>query len=273
MLIDDSKQNDQDFLKNFFGLTINSNKNPLNSFLGFLNESKNQLPLANLNFNLRFLPIKNSKFNNKFDEIFYHGLIATSLACRFFSKNLDKKFFEKNFNNYSLKFLENNGFIMNEESIKTSKKSKSFWSKIFNYLKIILREKEDFFYHNLVDSFKNPEDCYGNKVETEGFEKIIDTKTFYADFIKIYADKLKKDKIKILPNGSNICPEIDNYQSAFLILYKYFLQEKNELLQIKNKSVEIKKNLEKLHKFNNKEFKKFQKNFTIKFKENNKPNV
>ena len=76
-----------------------------------------------------------------------------------------------------------------------------------------------------------------------------------------------------MPNGSNICPEIDNYQSAFLLLYKYFLEEKNQLLQIKNKNVEIKKNLEKLNKFTKKEFKKLQKNFTIKYKKNNKPNV
>ena len=58
-----------------------------------------------------------------------------------------------------------------------------------------------------------------------------------------------------------------------LLLYKYFLEEKNQLLQIKNKNVEIKKNLEKLNKFNNKEFTKLQKNFTIKYKKNNKPNV
>jgi len=44
-------------------------------------------------------------------------------------------------------------------------------------------------------------------------------------------------------------------------------------LQLKNKNVEIKKNLEKLNKFNNKEFGKLQKNFTIKYKKNNKPNV
>ena len=273
MLIDDSKQNDQDFFKNFFGLTLISNKNPLSSFLGFLNDSINQLPLANLNFKLRFLPIKNSKFNNKFDEIFCHGLIASSLACRFFSKKLDKKFFEENFNKYSLKFLENNGFKLNEESIKGSKKNKSFWSIFWNYLKIILREKEDFFYHNLMDSFKNPEDCYDNKLEKSGFKKIIDAKIFYADFVQIYADKLKKNTIKILPNYSNICPEVDNYQSAFLILYKYFLEEKNELLQIKNKNVEIKKKLEQLNKFTNKEFKKLQKNFIVNFKKNNKPNV
>ena len=60
MLIDDSNPNDQFFFKNFFGLTLISNKNPLSSFLGFLNDSKNQLPLANLNFNLRFLSIKSS---------------------------------------------------------------------------------------------------------------------------------------------------------------------------------------------------------------------
>ena len=273
MLIDDSNPNDQFFFKNFFGLTLISNKNPLSSFLGFLKESKNQLPLANLNFNLRFLQINNSKFNNKFDEIFCHGLTASSLVCRFFSKNLDKIFFEKNYNKYTLQLLENKGLLAYEESIKTLKKNKTIWSKIFNYLKIIFREKEDFFYYNLLDSFKKPEDCYENKIEKSGFEKIIDAKIFYADFVKIYADKLKKDKIKILPNGSNICPEIDNYQSAFLLLYKYFLEEKNQLLQIKNKNVEIKKNLEKLNKFNNKEFTKLQKNFTIKYKKNNKPNV
>ena len=211
--------------------------------MGFLKESKNQLPLANLNFNLRFLQINNSKFNNKFDEIFCHGLTASSLVCRFFSKNLDKIFFEKNYNKYTLQLLENKGLLAYEESIKTLKKNKTIWSKIFNYLKIIFREKEDFFYYNLLDSFKNPEDCYENKLEKSGFEKIIDAKIFYADFVKIYADKLKKDKIKILPNGSNICPEIDNYQSAFLLLYKYFLEEKNQLLQIKNKNLEIKKNL------------------------------
>ena len=273
MLIDDSNPNDQFFFKNFFGLTLISNKNPLSSFLGFLNESKNQLPLASLNFNLRFLQINNSKFNNKFDEIFCHGLIASSLVCRFFSKNLDKIFFEKNYNKYTLQLLENKGLLVYEESIKTLKKSKTIWSKIFNYLKIFFREKEDFFYYNLVDSFKNPEDCYENKIEKSGFEKIIDAKIFYADFVKIYADKLKKDKIKMLPNGTNLCPEIDNYQSAFLILYKYFLEEKNQLLQIKNKNVEIKKALEKLTKFTNKEFEKLQKNFTIKYKKNNKPNV
>lgn len=273
MLIDDSNQNDQFFLKNFFGLTLISNKNPLSSFLGFLNESRNQLPLANLNFNLRFLQIKNSKFNNKFDEIFCHGLIATSLVGRFFSKNLDKIFFEKNYNKYTLQLLENKGLLAYDESIKTLKKNKTIWSKIFNYLKIILREKEDFFYHNLIDSFKKPEDCHGNELKEGGFKKIIDSKIFYVDFIKIYADKIKKGKIKILPNGSNICPEIDNYQSAFLILYKYFLEMKNELLQIKNKNVEIKKDLAKLNKFTNKEFQKLQKIFTIKYKINNKPNV
>jgi hypothetical protein len=273
MLIDNSNQNDEEFFKNFFGLTLISNKNPLSSFLGFLNESRNQFPLANLDFNIRFLPIKNSKFNNKFDEIFCHGLIASSLACRFFSKKLDKKFFEKNFNKYLLKLPESKDFSLSEDSIKTSKKSKTFWSKILNYLKIILREKEDYFYHNLVDSFKNPEDCYGNELNEGGYKKIIDAKTFYADFVKIYAEKLKKNTIKILPNGSNICPEIDNYQSAFLILYKYFLEEKNELLQIKKKNVQIKKNLEKLNKFTNKEFGKLQKNFSLNYKKINKPNV
>ena len=69
MLSDDSKQNDQDFFKNFFGLTLISHKNSLTSFLGFLDESANQLPLANLNFNLRFLPINSSKFNHKIDKI------------------------------------------------------------------------------------------------------------------------------------------------------------------------------------------------------------
>lgn len=273
MLIDDSNPNDQFFFKNFFGLILISNKNPLSNFVSFLNEPINQFPLANLNFNLRFLQIKNSKFNDKFDEIFCHGLIASSLVCRFFSKNLDKIFFEKNYNKYTLQLLENKGLLVYEESIKTLKKSKTIWSKIFNYLKIFFREKEDFFYYNLLDSFKNPEDCYGNKIEKNGFEKIINTKVFYADFVKIYADKLKKDKIKMLPNGTNLCPEIDNYQSAFLILYKYFLEEKNQLLQIKNKNVEIKKALEKLTKFTKKEFEKLQKNFTIKYKKNNKPNV
>jgi hypothetical protein len=272
MLIDDSNLNDQDFFKNFFGLTLISNKNPLSSFLGFLNESRNQFPLANLDFNLRFLPIKNSKFDNKFDEIFCHGLIASSLACRFFSKKLDKKFFEINFNKYKLQLLENKGLLTSESSIKIQKNNKTIWSKIFNYLKIILREKEDFIYHNLVDSFKNPEDSNGNKLDNGGFKKIIDTKIFYADFVKIYADKLKKNTIKILPNGSNICPEFDNYQSAFLILYKYFLEEKNKLLQIKNKKAETKKSLEQFNKFSNKEFEKLQKNFTINFKKINKPN-
>jgi hypothetical protein len=169
--------------------------------------------------------------------------------------------------------LVNNGFIPNEESINIAKKNKTFWSIILNYLKIILREKEDFIYHNLVDSFKNPEDCYGNQIAEGGFKKIISAKSFNADFVKIYVDKLKKDRIKILPNGTNICPEIDNYQSAFLILYKYFLEEKNELLQIKNKKKEIKKNIEKLNKFSNKEFKKLQKKFILNYKKNNKPNV
>jgi len=271
MLFEDSKQNDQDFFKNFFGLALISNKNPLSNFLSFLNESSNHAPLANLNFNLRFLP--NSKFNNKFDKFLCHGLIATSLACRFFSKKLDKKFLEENFNKYSMRLPVNIGFTAKEESTNTSKKNKKFWSIIFNYLKIILREKEDFLYHNLVDSFKYPEDCYGNQIVKGGFKKIIIAKTFDADFVKIYVDKLKKDKIKILPNGSNICPEIDNYQSAFLILYKYFLEEKNELLQIKNKNKEIKKNIEKLNKFSNKEFKKLQKKFILNYKKNNKPNV
>ena len=264
MLIDDLNQNNQDFCKNFFGLTLISNKNPLSSFLGFLNESRNHMPLANLNFNIRFLPANNSKFNNKCNEIFCHGLIASSLICQFFSKN---------YNKYSFKSLENNAFGLNEESVKISKKTKTIWSKIIHYFKIILREKEDFFYYNLVDSFKNPEDCYGNQLEKGGFKKIIDTQIFYADFVKIYAEKLKKDKIKILPNGSNICPEVDNYQSAFLILYKYFLEEKNQLLQIKNKSKEIKKDIERLNKFSTKEFKKLQKNFILNHNKKIKPNV
>jgi len=273
MLIEDLKQNDDYFSKNFFGLTIISNKNSLTNFVSFLNEPNNQLPLANLNFNLRFLPIKNSNLSFKFNSIFCYGMIGSSLACRFFSKNLDKIFFEKINNKYSLQFDENNGLEANEENFQKPKKSQSFWSIIFNFLKNILREKDDIFYYNLVDSFKNPEDCYGNKIEKTGFEKIINTKVFYNDFVKIYADKIKKGSIKILPNGSNLCPEVDNYQSAFLILYKYFLEEKNQLLQIKNKNVEIKKSLEKLTKFTNKEFEKLQKNFTIKYKKNNKPNV
>jgi hypothetical protein len=74
-----------------------------------------------------------------------------------------------------LQLLENKGLLAYEESIKTLKKSKNIWSKIYNYFKIILREKEDFFYHNLVDSFKKPEDCHGNELKEGGFKKIIDT--------------------------------------------------------------------------------------------------
>jgi len=273
MLIEDSSQNDQLFYKNFFGLTLLSNKNHLCIFLSFLNESRNQLPLANLNFNLRFLPTKNSNYNINFDQIYCHGLIATSLVCKFFSKNLDKIFFEKKYNKLSSKFLDNQALITNHESLITIKKTKTVWSLIWNYLKIILREKEDYFYYNLVDSFKKPEDCYGNELDERGFKKIIDVNVFCKDFVQIYSDKLQKNKIKILPNGSNICPEIDNYQSAFLLLYKHFLEEKNLLLKIKNKNVEIKNNLEKLNKFTNKEFKKLQENFIIKYKKNIKPNA
>ena len=138
MLIEDLKQNDSYFSKNLFGLTIISNKNPLTNFVIFLNEPANQLPLANLNFNLRFLPIKNSNLNTKFNAIFCYGMIGSSLACRFFSKNLDKIFFEKINSKYSLQLIENNGLVINEENFKNPKKSQSFWSKIFNYLSILM---------------------------------------------------------------------------------------------------------------------------------------
>ena len=91
----------------------------------------------------------------------------------------------------------------------------------------------------------------------------------YIKFNMSHYIRANSGVIKVPKNPAyKIIPEIDNYQSAFLILYKYFLDEKNELLQIKKKNLEIKEKLEKLNKFTNKEFRKLQKNFIINYKNN-----
>ena len=257
-------------LNSLLGLAVMKNSSPLNRFINYLLESKNKKLLENLNLKFDFLSEENYTNNFKNEEIIFYGLINSALNNKFLLGNSQNFFLNKKPQNYFYKSDVEKNLILGKLNNGNIKKLNFFTIIIKSLLKKIFRLKINIIYYNLLDFVKNPEDCYGNKLKKIGFNKIIDLKIFCNDFAKIYADKSKKNQIKILPNASNSCPEIDNYQSAFLILYKYFLEEKNNLLNVANPNKTNKNDLKKLKKFNYNEFKKLQKKFISNYTKNQK---
>jgi len=254
--------------KNLFCLYLEATSSRLNKSINDLFELKNHHSIINLDLKFDFLREYNYTNNFENEGIIFFRLTYSALTNKFFLDSSKKNFLNKKTQN-KFNYIGINSDLINEKLNQGKIKKVNFFASILIFLKNLFRFKSNTIYYNLLDLAKNSRDLSGNKLKKFGFNKIINTKIFFNDFTKIYADKLKKNSIKILSNSSNSCPEIDNFQSAFLVLYKYFLREKNNFLN-SNKSKIIKMELKKLKRFNSNEFKKFQKNFIKQFNINRK---
>lgn len=266
------------FFKTFFGLVKISNKNPLNKLIKALSDHENIQPIANLDFKFILgLPNK-TPLKIKTETIVFYGSIISALSCKFFSSALQETSFEKiqkftsnNFENH--KQSETYKRKDSEPNLNDIKPVKSFLKIITNFFEKIInlfKSEDKIVYNNFFNSLRNPKDYCDNKITKTGFDKIIDVEIFDNDLIKIYANKIKKYKIKIALSDTNSCPESDNYQSAFLALYKYLLQEKEELLKLKNENKIVKKELKKLNKFSIEEFEELKNKFFKQYQNINK---